>query len=246
MKIYKIMNFVIVALVITAIYQTGELWLQGTSGHNFFYSLKQGLNDSRQEADGDVLLATRYAVGEGEGTFSVYYPDDVGTSDMLSVVNKALGEVLSQNRTVPQKDMADWKEILSSRCIVMQYDFMIASDEYLQNYKELKADKKLERFDYITLVPAARSGEESQAYFVNSDTNECVMFRGDAGSASTTLYELLRTEDKGLPYISTGQRTSASVLWRNMFLPQMAQLPYAYAPLTREFAFVPVPVSPAQ
>ena len=38
MKLYKITNFVIVLLVITAIYQTGELWLQGTSGHNFFYS----------------------------------------------------------------------------------------------------------------------------------------------------------------------------------------------------------------
>ena len=237
MKIYKIMNFVIVALVITAIYQTGELWLQGTSGHNFFYSLKQGLNDSCKEADGNVLLATRYAVGEGEGTFTVYYPDDVGTSNMLSVANKALGEVLSQNHTVPQKEMADWKEILSSRCIVMQYDFMIASEEYLENYKELKTSQKLERFDYITIVPAARSGEESQAYFVNSDTNECVMFRGDAGAASTSLYDILQTDDKGMPYISTGQRTSASVLWRNMFLPQLTQVPQPYAPLAREFAF---------
>ena len=38
-------------------------------------------------------------------------------------------------------------------------------------------------------------------------------------------------------YISTGQRTSASVLWRNMFLPQWAHLPYSYASLEREFVF---------
>jgi hypothetical protein len=38
-------------------------------------------------------------------------------------------------------------------------------------------------------------------------------------------------------YISTGQRTSAAVLWRNMFLPQWARMPYDYAPLEREFAF---------
>ena len=73
MKLYKITNFVIVLLVITAIYQTGELWLQGTSGHNFFYSLMDSFNSDKEKADGDVLLATRYAVGEGEGTFSVYY-----------------------------------------------------------------------------------------------------------------------------------------------------------------------------
>ena len=237
MKLYKIMNFVIVALVITAIYQTGELWLEGTNGNNFFYALTNYFTSDKQGADGDVLLATRYAVGEGEGTFSVYYPDEVGNSAMLDMANRALGEILSQKETVPQKSTADWKEILANRCIVMQYDFMIASEEYLANYKELKTNQKLEQFDYITIVPAKRSGEESQAYFVNSETNECVLFRGEASGASTALYEALTTEDSGMLYVSTGQRTSASVLWRNMFLPQWARLPYQYAALEREFVF---------
>ncbi|MBR2062760.1 MAG: hypothetical protein IJ969_05570 [Anaerotignum sp.] len=237
MKVYKITNFVIVLLVITAIMQTGELWLQGTSGHNFFYSLTDIFDADEQEADGDVLLATRYAVGEGEGTFSVYYPDEVGNSSMLDVANRALGEILSRNKTMPQKNTADWKEILSSRCIVMQYDFMIASEEYLKDYKDLKTNEKLERFDYITIVPGMRNGEESLAYFVNSDTNECVLFRGEAGSASSALYETLTAKESEMRYISTGQRTSASALWRNMFLPQWAFLPYQYKPLEREFVF---------
>lgn len=237
MKLYKIMNFVIVALVITAIYQTGELWLEGTNGHNFFYALTNYFTSDKQGADGDVLLATRYAVGEGEGTFSVYYPDEVGNSAMLDMANRALGEILSQKETLPQKSTADWKEILANRCIVMQYDFMIASEEYLANYKELKTNQKLEQFDYITIVPAKRSGEESQAYFVNSETNECVLFRGEGSGASIALYEALTTEDSGMLYVSTGQRTSASVLWRNMFLPQWARLPYQYAALEREFVF---------
>jgi len=237
MKVYKITNFVIVLLVITAIIQTGELWLQGTSGHNFFYSLTNVFDAGGQEADGDVLLATRYAVGEGEGTFSVYYPDEVGNSSMLDVANRALGEILSRNKTMPQKSTADWKEILASRCIVMQYDFMIASEEYLKDYKDLKANEKLERFDYITIVPGMRNGEESLAYFVNSDTNECVLFRGEAGSASSKLYETLTAKESEMRYISTGQRTSASALWRNMFLPQWAFLPYQYQPLEREFVF---------
>ncbi|MEI3506254.1 MAG: hypothetical protein V8Q32_01835 [Anaerotignum faecicola] len=91
MKVYRITNFIIVALVIAAIYQTGELWLEGTSGHNFFYALAKQLSFGKEEADGDVLLATRYAVGEGEGTFSVYYPDNVGNSTLLETANKALG-----------------------------------------------------------------------------------------------------------------------------------------------------------
>ncbi|MBR6543573.1 MAG: hypothetical protein IKT73_10275, partial [Anaerotignum sp.] len=119
MKLYKITNFVIVLLVITAIYQTGELWLQGTSGHNFFYSLMDSFTSDRQKADGNVLLATRYAVGEGEGTFSVYYPDEAGNSSMLETANRALGEILSKSGAVPQKGVAEWKEILSRPCIVM-------------------------------------------------------------------------------------------------------------------------------
>ncbi|MDO4531486.1 MAG: hypothetical protein Q4C06_05850 [Bacillota bacterium] len=237
MKLYKITNFVIILLVITAILQTGELWLQGTDSHNFFYALMDSLQDGKKEMDGDVLLATRYAVGEGEGTFSLYYPDEVGNSDMLETANRALGEILSQKQGDHQKSVADWKEILSGRCIVMQYDFMIASEEYMENYSAQNPEENLERFDSITIVPAMRSGEDSLAYFVNSETNECLLFQAEGGGASTALYELLKTEENGIRYISTGQRTSASALWRNMFLPQWAHLPYAYAPLVREFAF---------
>ena len=237
MKLYKITNFVIVLLVITAIIQTGELWLQGTDSHNFFYSLMDTLQDGKEEMDGDVLLATRYAVGEGEGTFSLYYPDEAGNSNMLEAANRTLGEILSHKNLVYQKSMADWKEILSGRCIVMQYDFMIESEEYLENYKVQRSEERLERFDYITIVPAMRSGEGSRAYFVNSETNECIMFRAEGGNAALMLYEQLAEQEDGIRYISTGQRTSASALWRNMFLPQWAHLPYAYAPLERVFAF---------
>lgn len=237
MKVYKITNFVVVLLVIAAVYQTGQLWLEGTTGYNFFYALTENFSSTRQQADGDVLLATRYAVGEGDGAFSVYYPDDTGSSAMLEAANRALGEILAPNDAAAEKITADWKEILDGRCIVMQYDFMIAGEEYLNSYKTLRSSQRLERFDYITILPARRAGEESRAYFVNSDTNECVVFHCGAGTASTALYQMLERGEEDMLYISTGQRTSASVLWRNLFVPQWARLPYEYAPLRQEFAF---------
>lgn len=237
MKTYKIMNFAIVLLVITAIYQTGELWLRGTDGHNFFYTLTEYFHSDAQQADGDVLLATRYAVGEGEGTFSLYYPDEVGNSSILNAANQALGEILNKSKDAPEKMAADWKEILANRCIVMQYDFMVASEEYLEQYKEWRTEERLEQFDYITIVPTKRSGGESRAYFVNSETNECMLFSGEGGTASAALFDALVTDENDMLYISTGQRTSASVLWRNMFLPQWAWLPYSYAALEEESAF---------
>lgn len=79
MKGYKITNFVIVVLVIAAVYQTGELWLAGTTSHNFFHVLWQNVSAAEDEVvDGNALLATRYAIGDGGSNFSVYYPESGG------------------------------------------------------------------------------------------------------------------------------------------------------------------------
>ncbi len=237
MKLYKITNFVIVALVIAAVYQTGELWLEGTSSHNFFHVLTEGESFSGKQADGNVLLATRYAVGEGEGNFSVYYPDETGTSSLLKEANGVLNEILSDKENQVEFVTADWKEILGKRCIVMQYDFMVSSSEYLSQYKRMKNNGKIDSFDYITIIPSRRPGEESKAYFVNSKTNESVCYTTKKSQSAADFYAKLVTDDQTMTYISTGQKTGASVIWRNLFLPQWANLPYQYSGLTEVPAF---------
>lgn len=236
MKLYKITNFVIVALVIAAVFQTGELWLEGTSSHNFFSIFTKADSRTNKQADGNVLLATRYAVGEGKGTFSVYYPDQTGTSTLLQEANVVLNEILSDKNVQVEYVTADWKEILGEHCIVMQYDFMVSSDEYLSQYKKLK-NNNVTSFDYITIIPSRRPGEESKAYFVNSKTNDslcCITIKSQSASA---FYEKLVNDGKKMTYISTGQKTGASVLWRNLFLPQWADLPYRYSGLREVPAF---------
>ncbi|MDD3393901.1 MAG: hypothetical protein EOM28_00620 [Clostridia bacterium] len=237
MKLYKITNFVIVALVIAAVFQTGELWLEGTSSHNFFYVMMDGESLTSKQADGNVLLATRYAIGEGEGTFSVYYPDQTGTSTLLQEANGVLNEILADKDTQTEFVTANWKEILGNRCIVMQYDFMVSSDEYLSQYKRLKNNEKMSTFDYITIMPSRRPGEESKAYFVNSKTDESVCFTTIKSQSAAAFYETLVTDAEGMTYISTGQKTGASVLWRNLFLPQWAELPYYYSALREDPSF---------
>ena len=83
MKRNRITNVIIVVLVIAAVYQTGELWLEGTAGHNFFRAVKESISATDEASESNALLATRYAVGDGASNFSVYYPDKVGSSDML-------------------------------------------------------------------------------------------------------------------------------------------------------------------
>ena len=239
MKLYKITNFVIVVLVIAAVYQTGELWLQGTTSHNFFYTILQNISQSSEEdqANGEVLLATRYAVGDGGSNFSVYYPDDVGSSALLTIANDTMGEILSGNSGEAVTGEADWKEILQSRCLVLQYDFLLSTEEYLESYRKARSAQALEYFDYITIVPGKVSGEKSSVYFVNSENNEYLLYTSVKSQSAAALYEALQKNEDDMVYISTGQKTTSSVLKRNLFLPQWAQLPYFYATLRQAPVF---------
>lgn len=69
MKRNRITNVIIVVLVIAAVYQTGELWLEGTTGHNFFRAVKESISATDEAAESNALLATRYAVGDGASNF---------------------------------------------------------------------------------------------------------------------------------------------------------------------------------
>lgn len=232
-------NFIIVALVVTAVYQTGQLWLEGTTSHNFFYMARQLFSkQSVEDVTKNALLATRYAIGDGSSNFSVYYPDQVGNSTTLQQANDVLREILVENIGDSTELMeADWKEMFQNRCIVMQYDFMITMEEYLSEMRSLKNGQPLEEFDYITIIPAKRAGEESKAYFINSKENTCILYSGLKTKTAPILHQTLIQEQNDMVYISTSQKTGSGILRRNLFLPQWANLPYDYKTLQQKPAF---------
>ena len=52
---------------------------------------------------------------------------------MLEKANDVLQEILAENiGESTELEKADWKEMLQNKCIVMQYDFMISMDDYLE------------------------------------------------------------------------------------------------------------------
>ena len=62
MKRNRITNVIIVVLVIAAVYQTGELWLEGTTGHNFFRAVKESISATDEAAESNALLATKMCI----------------------------------------------------------------------------------------------------------------------------------------------------------------------------------------
>ena len=241
MKGYKITNFVIVVLVIAAVYQTGELWLAGTTSHNFFNGIMQSASKATVGGQNSsvILPVARYAVGNGGSAFSVYYSDKFGNNDtdILKIANDTLTEILYTNIQEGEKTFADWKAMLQSRSLILQYDFALAPSDYPVHTKSKKALETLKAFDCVTLLPARHPGEESQVYFINSDTNECVLYKSNKSKTAPLLYEQLVRQEGDMVYISTGQKTTSSILKRNLFLPQWADLPYFYAAVEEKPVF---------
>ncbi len=234
---YKIMNFAIILLVIAAVYQTGELWLQGTSSHSLFSLMTETASAETVEMEESHLLPTSYAVSGGEGTFTMYYPEMDSTSGILKYAEGVLEETWEDRKMTVTKDVVDWKTLFAQRTVVMQYDFLLSGSDYLSE-TSLGVEDVIETFDCIVIVPSRRLGEDTKTYFINSATNECVCYTTNVSNNSPELYNLLATDNQKNTYISTGQKTGASVIWRNLFLPQWADLPYAYSALASQPAFV--------
>ncbi|MFI3175253.1 MAG: hypothetical protein R3Y53_08690 [Bacillota bacterium] len=231
MNYNKLTNVMILVLVIIGIYQTNTLWLRETSSNTLLDLLIQNTAFKQETADGDVLLATRYALGDGSGNYSVYYPDDVGQSTLLKEANGVLNEILGDRTIVFERKTADWQEILNAPVMVLQYDFLVDGGAYLSHYSNISNEELPEYFDYIVIEPSWRLGEMTTAYFVNSRTNESVSYMTKKSTTASDFYTKLVVDDTQLTYISTAQKTSGSILWRNLFLPQWAELPYTYTPL---------------
>ncbi len=238
MKRYKITNFVIVVLVVAAVYQTGELWLAGTTGHNFFSGILQTTSRAGQveQGNGSIFPASCYVIGNGGSAFSVQYPEKIGKNqeksgknEILKAANDILIEVLLRNVQDGEVMPMNWKSMLQSRCLIFRYDFPLSPADYSISPKGKKTLASIQTFDSIAILPARHSGEETLVFFINSDTNQCVQYRNTSSKAAPFLYDKLTRPEGDMVYIATGQKTTSSILKRNLFLPQLADLPYFYS-----------------
>ncbi|WP_317855463.1 hypothetical protein [Chakrabartyella piscis] len=238
MKLYKIMNYTIILLMIAAVYQTGELWLQGTSSRSFFSLMAETTSSDTVEMEEITLLPTAYAISGGEGAFTMYYPEDGSNQKVLTYAEDVLAETIADRNLVVETDVeVDWKTLLAQRTVVWQYDFLLSGNDYFVD-SILSANEMDMEFDCMIMAPSRRLGENTSIYFVNSSTNTCVSYITKTSSVGPDLYELLATDVEKNVYISTGQKIGSSVIGRNLFLPQWAELPYAYQTVLAEPTFV--------
>lgn len=228
MNINKMKNFVIIILVIAAVYQTGLLWLEDTASHNFFYTVF-GLGGQKEftAEENVLLLPSKFVIGSGNKKYTVAYANDIEKEAVLSEGNDLLQEVLMQAETGTVIHSIPWDDILDKKCLLLKYHFFIPVSEYFENYNKDFLIPAIKNFDCIVLVPNKTSNGITNVYFINTNLEECWNVSIDKSRISTKLYAMLEEKQSDLTYVSTKQ--SGFNLFRDsVFVPQWKEdsLPY--------------------
>lgn len=226
-----IINRIIVFLSVLSVYQTGVLWFNQTLSQTVTEIAVNSTAFWNRSSDGNVLLATKYAIGQGDSFFSLYYPDETGQSLFLEETNSLLNEILLDKNIDFSDEPIFWKEILSKPSVTMQYDFLITGEDYLKQYSNLKNSQLPKDFDYITITPGELLGDVTSAYFINSITNETVCYSTTKSISAPSFYDNINCGSEDIVYLSTSERTYSPLITRNIFLPQLSNMPYDYQPL---------------
>lgn len=239
MNYNKIANFVILALMVTAIYQTGALWLGDTTSHSVFYTTFMSLNQNKiqAEGEGEFLLPTKFAVGNGNKKFILSYPNDESSSQVLEQANDFLYEMLNKGSFYEGKDFQDWDEILTSKSLLFQYDFLVPINEYRKKNAKLQQEV-VHSFDVLALTPQKDNNGIFCGYFINSKDNSYLRFSIEKSQYAVGLLHAMEglQGQSGLNYVSTEQ-SGFKLFQSNIFVPQWQDSTYRYTPLSQENPF---------
>lgn len=239
MSFNRITNFVILVLMVAAIYQTGTLWLVDTASHNVFYTTFMSLNQNRMQAggEGELLIPTKVAVGKGNKKFTLFYPEEEKSNTILEQANDFLYEILEKGTSYEGKNFEDWNEILASKCLLFQYDFFVPIQEYRKKSAKLQQEE-IHSFDQLALIPRQNNDQDVSCYFINSKDRTYLRFSLGKSQYAAGLFHAIESlqEQEELNYVSTEQ--SGFKLFRgNIFVPQWQSSTYGYAPLVQENPF---------
>jgi len=232
-------NFALAFLLIAAIYQTGTLWLENYSGHNFFYYMSAlGKSNVGENITSEALDAEYITVGYGNKMFGVLY------GEKGNEIKKCADEVIKQavdKSIIEGSEEIVLSEILDKKSVVFSMPFESLVSDYIN---ALDADATGQNvydytFDSIVVIPAEGVNEENTAYFVNSASNTAVVAGGvfdDGQKLLTLIDETEETYIYDLQYISTAQ-SGFNIFSKNIFVPQWTQSSFEYIPVTEKTIF---------
>lgn len=215
-------SILVAVLSVCAVIQTGMLWLDGSSGHNFFYYIKEkSLYRTDNSNPVEAIKPTDIYFGTGDGMFR--------KADSSYDIEKNGSEIIKsalENGKAAQINSFEWSENLEGACAVYEFDIAVPFSEYILGIggKEKQMPKFLKTFTRI-VISDNTSGEGTNIYFVDTqgETETAAEYVSDTtlnGSALMSEIEKQikeRTDD--MLCISTAL-SGFNIFGSNIFVPQ--------------------------
>lgn len=241
----RIKNFVIVALIFAAVYQTGTLWLGNYTGHNFFYSIlnTNSIGRNGKNTSSAVIDAQKIVVGYGNKSFSPIYPGLMGGKDVSIKTDSFISSVLKKGRYVATEETA-LEQYISQKCVIYDFAFDVSATQYFigMGTEKNKDLNQISSISQIIAVPAAGKSDLSYLYIVDAGTGKTNIFEANSDDEGEKLYAAIEKQNElnvgRIKYISTRQ-SGFNIFKENTFVPQWTQSSYEYAAINKVSSFKP-------
>ena len=235
MKLSRIQNIVIIALVIAAVFQTGKLWLYSNDSYNFFYTIFRNFdkNSIRYAGETYPIEPTEIFVGFGNKKFSKFYSNSDENGIYEQGVN-AIFEIFEQGRFSSQYKL-NWEDILLYKNIMFKYAKSInISDFKYSFYKKYNDNDKIFLFDTIVIYPQMNYSSILKVIFINSQDNNCFEYSILDSKYAQNVYNIIEKQQNeeiklsnNITYISTKQ-SGFNIFSNNTFVPQWSGNEFYY------------------
>ncbi len=239
MKLSKIQNFVIIALVIATVVQTGKLWLYDNDSHNFFYTIFSDFGNDGSTYSGEtyILEPSTVITGYGNKKFSKFYSesDDSGIYDLG---NDGIKELFSKGEFL-DKSQLDWDSFLIPKCLIFKYNGSININDFEKSFGVSRDLRNDFNFNSILIYPQMNYGSTLNISFVNLEKEESYNYKVTNSKFSKSIYDAIEKRqnseiksDNQITYISTKQ-SGFNIFYDNVFVPQWTETEIEYNLLKR-------------
>ncbi len=217
-------NFIIAFLMVLAIYQTGKLWFEDISDHNFFNF------SGKSESTGSMFYTLdRILVNTGDNRV-VSIGSGIYTNEYKKTFDKAVTEALSKGSISENTGNLDWNSVLDNRAVIYGYDCSFGSGA-LESLFNVKSESlgAIKSFDTIVISPRADNSYMRVIFFdsVNKTSATAELKSssviGECFDAGTRLAD----RDEDIYYISSAEN-GFDIFSENIFLPRCKSENYSY------------------
>lgn len=220
-------NIVMAMLMILAIYQTAELWFADYSSHNFFSVVFDSDGVGR---DAINYTMERMLVNTGDSRI-ICRTSDIYGSDYKAKIDDMISGVISKGEFEERNTSLDWKDILSKRCIIYEYGFVLPGSTIEDAFGVSNANTdNIKYCNYIICVPQSDGTDTSVIFYNSRDDSQYVFTKSGKINSAADCYDIIdnfAAMDSDLIYISS-EKNGFDIFRKNIFIPQWQDITYSY------------------